>query len=87
MSRDEFDAALAHPGVLARQIGLAALGERCAACPVRRVCGGGHYAHRYRPGAGFRNPSVYCSDLQLFIEHVRDRVVADSRDLALAVTR
>lgn len=86
VSRDDFDAALAHPGVVARQIGLAALGDACAACPVRRVCGAGHYAHRYKPGEGFRNPSVYCSDLLLFIEHVRDRVVADTRALVGAVT-
>jgi uncharacterized protein len=81
VTRDDFDAALVHPGVVARQIGLAALGDDCAACPVRRICGGGHYAHRYRPGAGFRNPSVYCADLMLFIEHVRGRVVADTRAL------
>jgi uncharacterized protein len=84
---DDFDAALLHPGVVARQIGLAALGEGCAGCPVRRVCGGGHYAHRYRPGAGFRNPSVYCNDLRLFIEHVRGRVAADTRELTGAVGR
>ncbi|MEV4516688.1 FxsB family cyclophane-forming radical SAM/SPASM peptide maturase [Dactylosporangium sp. NPDC049525] len=86
VQHDEFDAALGHPGVVARQIGLAALGEQCIACPVHRICGGGHYAHRYRPGAGFRNPSVYCADLLLFIEHVRGRVLADARALAGAVS-
>ena len=83
---DDFDAVLSHPGVVARQIGVAALGAECAACPLHRVCGGGHYAHRYRPGAGFRNPSVYCADLRLFIGHARDRVVADTRALVEAVT-
>jgi uncharacterized protein len=82
IGRDDFDAALTHPGVVARQIGLAALGEQCAACPVHRICGGGHYAHRYRPGVGFRNPSVYCDDLRRFIEHARGRVAADARALA-----
>ncbi|WP_255657563.1 FxsB family cyclophane-forming radical SAM/SPASM peptide maturase [Actinoplanes sp. L3-i22] len=86
VSRDEFDAALAHPGVVARQIGAAALGAECSTCPVRNICGGGHYAHRYRPGAGFRNPSVYCADLRMFIDHARDRVVADTRALAGMVT-
>jgi uncharacterized protein len=85
VERDDFDAALSHPGVVARQIGLAALGEQCTACPVRQICGGGHYAHRYRPGAGFRNPSVYCADLLLFIEHVRGRVFADAKALTGAV--
>ena len=74
-----FDAALTHPGVIARQIGRAALADGCLACPVHAVCGGGHYAHRYRPGDGFRNPSVYCADLRRLIDHVGQRVTADLR--------
>ena len=34
-------------------------------------CGGGLYAHRYRTGSGFMNPSVYCADLEKIITHVR----------------
>ncbi|MGH3248417.1 MAG: aKG-HExxH-type peptide beta-hydroxylase, partial [Trebonia sp.] len=34
-------------------------------------CGGGLYAHRYRTGSGFDNPSVYCGDLEKIISHVR----------------
>jgi uncharacterized protein len=74
---DPFDAALDHPGVAARQIGVAALSDTCRACSLHRVCGGGHYAHRYRPGAGFRNPSVYCADMLKLIGHVRRRILAD----------
>ncbi len=74
---DPLDAALRHPGVVARQIGTTALSPACRACPVHRVCGGGHYAHRYRPGTGFANPSVYCADLRRLIEHVQDRVCTD----------
>ena len=37
--------------------------SQCRACPVMQICGGGLYPHRYRPGEGFRNPSVYCEDL------------------------
>jgi len=77
--RDEFDAALADPGMVARQIGLAALSDECLACPVHRVCGGGHYAHRYRAGAGFRQRSVYCADLHGLIDHVRVRLEHDLR--------
>ncbi|MEU4237114.1 FxsB family cyclophane-forming radical SAM/SPASM peptide maturase [Actinoplanes sp. NPDC026619] len=79
--RDDFDPALDHPGIVARQIGRAALSDECLACPAVAFCGGGHYAHRYRPGAGFRNPSVYCADLQLFLRHVYDRVAADLNTL------
>jgi uncharacterized protein len=79
VSRDELDAALDDPGLVARQIGLDALSADCLQCPLHPVCGAGHYAHRYRAGTGFRNPSVYCTDMKKLIEHVRDRVVADVR--------
>ena len=78
---DSFDAALEHPGIVARQIGVAALCQDCLDCPVRQVCGAGHYAHRYRPGLGFRNPSVYCPDLRRIICHVTDRLANDLQRL------
>jgi uncharacterized protein len=56
-----------HPAVAARQGGTEALCATCRACPVVNVCGGGLYAHRYRPGNGFDNPSVYCADLKALI--------------------
>ncbi|MEU7903025.1 FxsB family cyclophane-forming radical SAM/SPASM peptide maturase [Actinoplanes sp. NPDC049118] len=74
---DSFGTALGHPGFVARQIGLAALGEECGDCPIHRICGGGHYAHRYRPGEGFRNPTVYCADMRVLIGHIRRRLSAD----------
>lgn len=77
---DPFDAALLLPGVVARQIGLRALSETCLACPVHRICGGGHYAHRFRAGEGFRNPSVHCADLAQLIRHVARRVGADIQE-------
>jgi uncharacterized protein len=74
---DPFESALYHPGVVARQIGIKALADQCLTCPIHQICGGGHYAHRYRLGGGFRNPTVYCSDMQLLIGHVQCRVTAD----------
>jgi uncharacterized protein len=71
------DEALAHPGVRARQIGLDGLAEDCRRCPAVRVCGGGHYAHRFRAPADFGNPTVYCADQLRLIDHIRDRVFAD----------
>ncbi|MFG3700788.1 FxsB family cyclophane-forming radical SAM/SPASM peptide maturase [Micromonospora sp. NPDC047620] len=61
--RHRVDDAAAHPGIAVRQTGLAGLCATCRACPVVRHCGGGLYAHRYRAGNGFDNPSVYCPDL------------------------
>lgn len=77
IARDAFDAALRHPGVVARQLGLAALSDECRSCDVVRVCGGGHYAHRYRAGSGFFNQSVYCPDLLALIEHVGEAMRRD----------
>jgi uncharacterized protein len=74
---DSLDVALRYPGFVARQIGVAALSETCLRCPVHRICGGGHYAHRYRDPDGFRNPSVYCEDLRHLIGHVSMRVRRD----------
>ncbi|MEU8283556.1 FxsB family cyclophane-forming radical SAM/SPASM peptide maturase [Micromonospora sp. NPDC048905] len=61
------DEAARHPGVATRQTGLAGLSSICQSCPVVARCGGGLYAHRYRTGAGFDNPSVYCADLRKLI--------------------
>ena len=73
------DAVAQHPGILARQQGLAGLCETCQACPVVTSCGGGLYAHRYRTGNGFANPSVYCADLLKLISHVRSRTPQAAR--------
>jgi uncharacterized protein len=75
--RNRLDEALLHPGIVARQLGADSLCETCRACPLHRVCGGGYYPHRYRPGTGFLNPSVYCNDLQRLIGHVQARITAD----------
>ncbi|MEU6428962.1 FxsB family cyclophane-forming radical SAM/SPASM peptide maturase [Microbispora sp. NPDC046973] len=64
-----------HPGFAARQGGLDSLSEECRRCPLVASCGGGLYAHRYRTGSGFANPSVYCADLFRLISHL----VADER--------
>jgi uncharacterized protein len=68
------DDALAHPAVIARQLGLAGLATQCQQCAIVAVCGGGHYPHRYQRGRGFLNPSVYCPDLQKLIEHISHRI-------------
>ncbi|WP_326648430.1 FxsB family cyclophane-forming radical SAM/SPASM peptide maturase [Streptomyces sp. NBC_01750] len=67
------DEVLRHPGMLARQQGAEQLSQECRACPVVESCGGGLYAHRYRSGSGFDNPSVFCPDLMELIMNIRDR--------------
>jgi uncharacterized protein len=77
VSDDSFDALLRQPGVIARQIGVDALSDTCKACPIRDICGGGLYAHRYKRGTGYLNPSVYCADLSRLIAHIIERVAGD----------
>ncbi|UNO43837.1 FxsB family radical SAM/SPASM domain protein [Streptomyces sp. MST-110588] len=75
--RNTFDEALDHPGMAARQQGALSLGAQCRGCALMEVCGGGNYAHRYRAdGSGFRNPSVYCADLERLIRHIAGRLSA-----------
>ncbi|MFD0269036.1 radical SAM/SPASM protein FxsB, inactivated metallohydrolase extension form [Streptomyces sp. NPDC127106] len=73
-----FDEVAAHPGIRARQLGLAGLGTQCRRCPVVRSCGGGLYAHRFRSGSGFTNPSVYCADLRTLVAGVEARTVRET---------
>ncbi|WP_405532064.1 radical SAM/SPASM protein FxsB, inactivated metallohydrolase extension form [Streptomyces avidinii] len=68
-----FDQVAAHPGVRARQLGLAGVSDSCRRCPVVRSCGGGLYTHRYRERNGFDNPSVYCTDLRELVDGVEGR--------------
>ncbi|MFI5550258.1 FxsB family cyclophane-forming radical SAM/SPASM peptide maturase [Streptomyces sp. NPDC051738] len=75
--RHSLDEVALHPGITARQQGLAGLSETCRSCPVVRSCGGGLYAHRYRgDGTDFDNPSIYCADLQELIRSIDARTGA-----------
>ncbi|MEV6948181.1 FxsB family cyclophane-forming radical SAM/SPASM peptide maturase [Streptomyces sp. NPDC051172] len=69
--RHSFDDALSHPKLLHRQHGKDALAEQCRACPLVDVCGGGYLPHRFSEAQGYRNPSVYCADLEYLIRHVQ----------------
>jgi uncharacterized protein len=82
-----FDTAAGHPGMAARQQGLAGLSRQCRACPVVRSCGGGLYAHRYRTGSGFDNPSVYCTDLMSLVRQIDSRIGPSTSAAAGAATR
>ncbi|MGW3624976.1 radical SAM/SPASM protein FxsBH, inactivated beta-hydroxylase extension form [Streptomyces sp. NPDC000880] len=73
-----FDDVAAHPGVRARQLGLAAVSRTCRQCPVVRSCGGGLYTHRYSSGNGFDNTSVYCADLEALIRGIEQRTAAST---------
>lgn len=42
----------------------------CKSCPYLRVCGGGMPLHRWKSGAEYDNPSVYCNDQKALISKV-----------------
>lgn len=67
----EVDALLSHPGVVARQIGEKALHPECISCELKDTCGGGLITHRFASEGGFKNPSVYCSDLFFLFRTIR----------------
>ncbi|WP_406217758.1 FxsB family cyclophane-forming radical SAM/SPASM peptide maturase [Streptomyces canus] len=78
----DFDTVARHPVVAdARRGDLEALADVCRGCEVVRLCGGGLRAHRFSPGTGFANPSVYCADLRVLTTHIRNRVLADASAL------
>jgi len=66
----DLDTVARHPGIRARQQGIAGLCHTCQQCPVVTSCGGGLYTHRYQTGNDFDNPSVYCADLLKLITHI-----------------
>ncbi|WP_228636961.1 FxsB family cyclophane-forming radical SAM/SPASM peptide maturase [Microtetraspora sp. AC03309] len=78
---DTLDDVARHTGILARQLGLDGLCDTCRACPVVESCGGGLYAHRYRTGSGYANPSVFTADLLKLITHVRGRTTMPTHAL------
>ncbi|MGW1744939.1 FxsB family cyclophane-forming radical SAM/SPASM peptide maturase [Streptomyces sp. NPDC002092] len=67
-----FDEALGHPKLQHRLYGREALAEKCQRCPLVEVCGGGYLPHRFSTARGYRNPSVYCADLEHLIRYVQD---------------
>ncbi|WP_329462076.1 FxsB family cyclophane-forming radical SAM/SPASM peptide maturase [Streptomyces sp. NBC_01431] len=69
---ESLDEAIHHPKLLHRQHGKSALAEQCQSCPLVEVCGGGYLPHRFSAARGYRNPSVYCADLEYLIRHIQD---------------
>lgn len=68
--------------IAARQYGADGLNAVCRSCPVVRQCAGGLYAHRFRTGHGFANPSVFCPDLRVLIERTNKEVSVHSASTA-----
>jgi uncharacterized protein len=44
----------------------------CQACPESDTCGGGYLPARYSRAKGFDNPTVWCEDNFLVLQHLRE---------------
>jgi uncharacterized protein len=45
--------------------------RECLDCNIFDICGGGSPIHRYKSGIGFSQPSIFCEDLKLLINHIK----------------
>jgi uncharacterized protein len=67
-------ALLSHPAIEIRQRGDEQLAPKCLSCRFRSSCAGGYYPHRFSQTNGFKNPSVFCSDLYWLLDQITLRV-------------
>jgi uncharacterized protein len=47
----------------------------CQACPQLEICGGGMVTHRFKDGAAYDNPTVFCADQKLLIARMQALLV------------
>lgn len=57
----------------------------CLRCNLFAVCGGGGLVNRYSAVRGFHQPSVYCADLALLIQHIASYLQRVQPSIRLAV--
>jgi uncharacterized protein len=57
----------------------------CLQCHLFPICGGGNPIHRYSEVRGFDQPTVYCKDMMILIEHIRVYLKTVRPSLRLAV--
>ncbi|WP_420642434.1 radical SAM protein [Candidatus Leptofilum sp.] len=75
------------PLVLALTNKKSALNEKCLNCELIDICGGGYLPHRYSKMHGFDSKSVYCTDLQILINHIRERLSTELASIHFAKER
>lgn len=70
VTKNTIDDALKKVLVKSRMEGTSSLSEICKKCSIVDFCGGGYIPNRYSIVNGFDNPSYYCNDLKLLINHI-----------------
>lgn len=71
------------PLVLALTAKKSTLSKKCLKCQLVDICGGGYLPHRYSNAHGFDSESVYCTDLQILIDHIRVRLSSELASIRL----
>lgn len=71
---DDFARLVGSPAFLDYHRSQRPMSEACLACPELRICGGGMPTHRWSAARGLDNPSVFCADQKLLIEHMREQI-------------
>jgi uncharacterized protein len=51
--------------------------QQCESCRYRTACGGGHVAQRWSKTSQYDNPSVYCADYLVILDHIAGRLKDD----------
>jgi len=46
--------------------------QKCLDCRLFDICGGGYLPHRYSSAHGFNKESIYCEDLIILIDHIKN---------------
>jgi len=72
ISTSTFTDALDHEIVKIRQMGVAALNNKCQQCDFLNGCAGGYFPNRYSNEKKFDNPSVYCNDLYWLLSQIQN---------------
>lgn len=65
------------PLVMALSTKKFSVAKKCLDCHIFEFCGGGYLPQRYSSIDGFNRESVYCSDLLIIINHIRERLIND----------
>lgn len=60
------------------------LSPKCRSCRYKIACGGGQLAQRWSSTQGYDNPSVYCSDYILILDHIARKMQRELEASGLA---
>ncbi|MGH7025566.1 MAG: cyclophane-forming radical SAM/SPASM peptide maturase YhhB [Caulobacteraceae bacterium] len=67
LGRNALDEIVASPEFRAYHLAQQPSSPICQTCPQLKVCGGGMVTHRFKDGAGYDNPTVFCADQKVLI--------------------